>query len=63
MGTVYRARDTALQRDVAIKVLNDDSTNDPASLERFKRAAKAVAALSHPNVISLFAFTEAEGVH
>ncbi|MBN80503.1 MAG: hypothetical protein CMJ70_10220 [Planctomycetaceae bacterium] len=63
MGTVYRARDTTLQRDVAIKVLNDDSTNDPASLERFKREAKAVAGLSHPNVISLFDFTEAEGVH
>ena len=45
MGTVYRARDTTLQRDVAIKVLNDDSTNDPANLERFKREAKAVAGL------------------
>lgn len=63
MGTVYRARDTTLQRDVAIKVLNDDSTNDPANLERFKREAKAVAGLSHPNVISLFDFTEEEGIH
>ena len=63
MGTVYRARDTTLQRDVAIKVLNDDSTHDPANLERFKREAKAVAGLSHPNVISLFDFTESEGIY
>ena len=58
MGTVYRARDTTLQRDAAI-----NSTNDPASLERFTREAKTDAGISHPNVKSLFDFTEAEGLH
>ena len=63
MGTVYRARDTTLQRDVAIKVLNEASSSNPAIIERFKREAKAVAGLSHPNVISLFDFAEADGTY
>ena len=63
MGTVYRARDTTLQRDVAIKVLNEASSANPAIIERFKREAKAVAGLSHPNVISLFDFAEADGTY
>jgi serine/threonine protein kinase len=54
MGEVYRARDPRLGRDVAIKVLPEKVANDPAALARFEREAKAVAALSHPNVLGLF---------
>src|SRR5438552_6862210 len=56
MGEVYRARDTRLNRDVAIKVLPSQLADDPAALSRFEREAKAVAALSHPNILSIFAF-------
>src|SRR5262245_54785855 len=48
MVEVYRARDTRLERDVAIKVLPERLAGDPAALARFEREAKAVAALSHP---------------
>ena len=51
MGEVYRARDTRLGRDVAVKVLPDDIAGDPDRLRRFEREARAVAALSHPNVV------------
>ena len=54
MGEVYRAKDTRLDRDVAIKVLPDQLTQDPAALARFDREAKAVAALSHPNILAVF---------
>jgi len=54
MGEVYRARDSRLGRDVAIKVLPADVTADPARLTRFAREARAVAALSHPNVLAIF---------
>ena len=50
MGEVYRARDTKLNRDVAIKVLPDLLAADPDRLARFEREARAVAALSHPNM-------------
>jgi serine/threonine protein kinase/Tol biopolymer transport system component len=53
MGEVYRARDTRLDRDVAIKVLPAVLANDPAALARFERESKAVAALSHPNIVSI----------
>ena len=53
MGEVYRARDTRLDRTVAIKVLPPDLTNDPASRQRFEREARAVAALSHPHICTL----------
>ena len=56
MGEVYRARDRKLQRDVAIKVLTEALANDPEALERFEREALAVAALSHPNILSIFDF-------
>ena len=56
MGEVYRARDPRLERDVAIKVLPASRAADPESMERFKREAKAVAALSHPNILSIFDF-------
>jgi serine/threonine protein kinase len=54
MGEVYRARDARLERDVAIKVLPSAFAADNDRLARFDREAKAVAALSHPNVIAIF---------
>ena len=54
MGTVYRARDSRLSRDVAIKVLPDALVNDEISLARFEREARAVAALSHPNILGIY---------
>jgi hypothetical protein len=56
MGEVYRARDARLQRDVAIKVLPASLVNDPDALARFEREARAVAALSHPNILAIFDF-------
>ena len=52
MGEVYLAEDTKLGRRVAIKVLPESSTSDPASLARFAREAEAVAGLNHPNVVT-----------
>lgn len=54
MGEVWKARDTRLSREVAIKVLPEKVASDPEALARFEREAKAVAALSHPNVLGLF---------
>ncbi len=62
MGEVYRARDSKLQRDVAVKVLPQRLAQDADSLERFEREARAVAALSHPNILSIFDFGTHEGV-
>jgi eukaryotic-like serine/threonine-protein kinase len=53
MGEVYRARDTRLGRDVAIKVLPPEFADDPERLKRFEQEARAVAALSHPNVLAI----------
>ena len=50
MGQVYRARDTKLDRDVALKVLPDAFTADPDRLARFEREAKVLASLNHPNI-------------
>ena len=54
MGEVYRARDTLLKRDVAIKVLPDYWSRDPDRLQRFELEAQATAALNHPNIVSIF---------
>ncbi|HEV8609288.1 MAG TPA: protein kinase [Thermoanaerobaculia bacterium] len=62
MGEVHRARDTKLERDVAIKVLPDSLAEDADALARFKREALSVAALSHPNILSIFDFGEQDGV-
>ena len=61
MGVVYLARDTRLERDVAIKALPDHLASDPARLERFEREARTLAGLSHPNVAGIFGFEEHEG--
>ena len=63
MGEVYRAHDTKLERDVALKVLPPDVATDPARLERFRREAKIVAGLNHPNIVMLFSVEEDAGVH
>jgi len=57
MGEVYRATDTRLDRAVAIKVLPGELARDAAALARFEREAKAVAALSHPNILALHDFS------
>ncbi len=62
MGEVFRARDTRLARDVAVKVLPGRLAADAEALARFEREAKAVAALSHPNILSLFDFGRADGI-
>ncbi|HVT05174.1 MAG TPA: serine/threonine-protein kinase [Thermoanaerobaculia bacterium] len=62
MGQVYRARDSRLDRDVAIKVLTSGAGADELSLARFEREAKAVAALSHPNIVSIFDFGTSNGI-
>jgi serine/threonine protein kinase/tetratricopeptide (TPR) repeat protein len=62
MGEVYRARDSKLKRDVAVKVLPESVAADPDTLARFEREALAVAALSHPNILSIFDFGTQDGV-
>jgi eukaryotic-like serine/threonine-protein kinase len=62
MGEVYRARDARLDRDVAIKVLPAHLAGDPDALARFEREAKAVAALSHPNILAIHDFGADQGV-
>ena len=54
MGEVYRAQDTRLDREVAVKVLPERFATDSTALSRFEREAKAVAALSHPNVLAVY---------
>jgi serine/threonine protein kinase/Tfp pilus assembly protein PilF len=56
MGEVYRARDSRLERDVAIKILPERLAHDPQALARFQREAKSVAALSHPNILAIHDF-------
>jgi len=63
MGEVYRASDTKLLRDVALKVLPPEMAADPERLERFQREARALAALDHPGIVGVFSVEEADGVH
>ena len=62
MGEVYQARDTKLDRDVALKVLPEAFTADPDRLARFEREAKVLASLNHPNIGTIYGLEEAEGV-
>jgi len=62
MGVVWKARDLKLDRDVAIKFLPGGAVADPERRAFFEREAKAVAALSHPNIVTIFAVDEAEGL-
>src|SRR3977135_643586 len=62
MGEVYRARDTKLNRDVAIKVLLPSVADDPERLARFSRAAQTLAALNHPNIAHIHGLEENDGV-
>jgi serine/threonine protein kinase len=61
MGEVYRAHDSALKRDVAIKVLPSFVSRDPDRLRRFEQEAQAAAALSHPNILAVHRFGVFEG--
>src|SRR5580765_6002266 len=54
MGAVYRATDTKLNRDVAIKVLPDAFAADPARMARFEREAQVLASLNHPNIAAIY---------
>src|SRR6476619_3830452 len=62
MGQVYRARDTKLNRDVALKVLPDSFANDPDRLARFQREAQILASLNHPNIAHIHGLEESGGV-
>src|SRR6185503_3481282 len=54
MGVVFRAKDTKLLRDVALKVLPDDLANDPDRLSRLQREAQLLASLNHPNIAQIY---------
>jgi serine/threonine protein kinase/tetratricopeptide (TPR) repeat protein len=63
MGEVYRAHDTKLGRDVALKMLPSEMARDPERLARFRREAKALAQLDHPNIITIHSVEECDGIH
>ena len=62
MGEVYRARDTQLNRDVAIKLLPEAFADDPDRLARFQREAKVLASLNHPHIAAIYGLEDADGV-
>src|SRR5437773_6099661 len=61
MGEVYRARDTKLKREVAIKVLPDEFSRDADRVSRFQREAEVLASLNHPNIAAIYDLQEAHG--
>jgi serine/threonine protein kinase len=63
MGEVYRATDTKLGRDIALKVLPAEMAEDPERLARFRREAKALAQLDHPNIVTIHSVEECDGSH
>jgi serine/threonine protein kinase len=63
MGEVYRARDTQLKRDVAIKVLPDTFASDEQRMKRFAREAEVLASLNHPNIASIYGLERSEGTN
>ncbi len=62
MGEVYRARDTKLNRDVALKILPQAFASDPDRLARFTREAQTLASLNHPNIAAIYGIEESQGV-
>jgi len=62
MGEVYRAEDTELDREVAVKVLPEEVASDPDWLQRFEREARALASLNHPNIITIHSIEDVDGV-
>jgi eukaryotic-like serine/threonine-protein kinase len=62
MGEVYRARDTKLDRDVALKILPEAFASDPERLARFEREARTLAALNHPHIAHIHGLEESDGV-
>jgi serine/threonine protein kinase/Tol biopolymer transport system component len=63
MGVVWRATDTKLGRDVALKVMPGDIASSPERLERFRREARAIATLNDPHIVTIHSVEEAEGIH
>jgi adenylate cyclase len=63
MGEVFRARDTRLKRDVALKTLPEGMAANPKTVQRFQREAETVAELSHPNIVQIYSVEEDAGVH
>ena len=63
MGEVYRAQDTTLKREVAIKVLPEQFTQDTERLARFQREAQVLASLNHPNISAIHSLEHSDGVH
>src|SRR6478736_3273196 len=62
MGEVYRARDLRLKRDIAVKVLPESTAADPERRARLEREAQSIAALSHPNIVTIYSVEELDGV-
>src|SRR4051812_32083849 len=62
MATVYRAIQTSLNREVAVKILPSHFANDPTFVERFKQEAVAIANLRHPNILAIFDYGEHSGI-
>src|SRR3974377_234753 len=62
MGQVYRAKDTRLKRDVALKILPEAFAADPDRVARFQREAELLATLNHPNIAGIYGLEQADGV-
>src|ERR1043165_6182742 len=63
MGAVYKAIDTVLKREVALKIMNPELASNPGMMERFRREAQAAAKLNHENIISVYEFGEERGTY